>query len=62
MGIDSDDLATFSGNPAALIGPDDEPWEILDQVLNRIVGYGATPEGISSIIRRGQFGMDGMYN
>ncbi|KIK05233.1 hypothetical protein K443DRAFT_675348 [Laccaria amethystina LaAM-08-1] len=62
MGINSDDLAAFSGNPAALIGPDDEPWEILDQVLNRLVGYGATPEGISSIIRRGQFGMDGMYH
>jgi len=61
IGIDSDDLAAFSGNPAALIGPDDEPWEILDQVLNRLVGYGATPEGIRSIIRRGQFGMDGMY-
>jgi hypothetical protein len=43
-------LATFSGNPAALIGPDDKPWEILDQVLNRLVGYGATPEGILSII------------
>jgi hypothetical protein len=62
VGIDSDELAAFSGNPAALIGPDDEPWEILDQVLNRLVGYGATPEGISSIIQRGQFGMDGMYN
>ena len=62
VGINSDDLAAFSGNPAALIGPDDEPWEILDQVLNRLVGYGATPEGISSIIRRGRFGMDGMYN
>ena len=59
VGIDSDKLAAFSGNPAALIGPDDEPWEILDQVMNRLVGYA---EGISSIIRRGQFGMDGMYN
>jgi hypothetical protein len=28
MGINSDDLAAFSGNPVALIGPDDEPWEI----------------------------------
>ena len=34
IGINSDDLAAFSGNPVALIGPDDEPWEILDQVLN----------------------------
>lgn len=62
VGVNSDDLAAFSGNPAALIGPDDEPWEILDQVLNRLVGYGATPEGISTVIRWGPLGMDGMYN
>ncbi|KIK01958.1 hypothetical protein K443DRAFT_97763, partial [Laccaria amethystina LaAM-08-1] len=34
VGINSDDLAAFSGNPAALIGLDDEPWENLDRVLN----------------------------
>jgi hypothetical protein len=34
VGFNSDDLAAFLGNPAALIGPDDEPWEILDRVLN----------------------------
>ena len=61
IGINSDDLAAFSGNPVALIGPDDEPWEILDQVLNWLISYGATPEGIQSIIQWGQFGMDGMY-
>ncbi|EDR01766.1 uncharacterized protein LACBIDRAFT_333030 [Laccaria bicolor S238N-H82] len=46
IGINSEDLAAFSGNPVALIDPDNKPWEVLDQVLNWF----------------GRFGMDGMYD
>ena len=60
-GIDSDDLAIFAGSPRAHIQQDDEAWENLDPLLNQVVGYGATPETISQRIRRGKFGMDGMY-
>ena len=61
-GADSDDLAIFSGSPRAYIQQDDEAWENLDPVLNQVIGYGATPEIISQHIRRGKFGMDGMYS
>ena len=54
----SDDLAVFAG---VHIQQDDKAWENLDPLLNQVVGYGATPETISQRIRRGKFGMDGMY-
>ena len=60
-GVDSDDLAIFAGSPHAHIQQDDEAWENLDPLLNQVVSYGATPETISQRIRRGKFGMDGMY-
>ena len=60
-GVDSDDLAIFAGSPRAYIQQDDEAWENLDPLLNQVIGYGATPEIISQRIRRGKFGMDGMY-
>ncbi|EDR03916.1 uncharacterized protein LACBIDRAFT_331070 [Laccaria bicolor S238N-H82] len=55
IGIDSDDLAAFSGNLAALIGPDDEPWEVLDQVLNCQVPHVPEPAqtvGLSQVSLR----------
>jgi hypothetical protein len=60
-GVDSDDIAIFSGSPRTHIQQDDEAWENLDPLLNRIVGYGVTPEIISQRIRRGKYGMDGMF-
>lgn len=60
-GVDSDDLAVFAGSPRAYIQQDDEAWENIDPLLNQVIGYGATPEIISQRIRRGKFGMDGMY-
>ncbi|KDR81053.1 hypothetical protein GALMADRAFT_91766 [Galerina marginata CBS 339.88] len=33
---------------------------MVDQALNRVIGYGATVDEISMLIRRGQFGMDGL--
>jgi hypothetical protein len=60
-GIDSDDLAIFSGSPCAYVQQDNKAWENLDPLLNQVIGYGATPEIISLRIRRRKFGMDGMY-
>ena len=43
------------------MGEDDEDaWQTVDQALNRIIGYGATIDEISTLIRRGKFGMDGL--
>jgi len=60
-GVDSDDVAIFAGSPRAYIQQADEAWENLDPLLNQVIGYGATPETLSQRIRRGKFGMDGMY-
>ena len=55
----ADTLAQFSGDPT--VDEDDEDaWQMVDKTLNRIIGYGATIEEISTLIRRGKFGMDGL--
>ena len=59
LAIAADTLAQFSGDPS--LGEDDEDtWQMVDQALNQIIGYGATVHEISTLIRRGEFGMDGL--
>ena len=38
-----------------------DPWESLDPALNIAIGYSVSVEEIARIIRRGGYGMDGMY-
>ena len=33
---------------------------MIDRALNRVIGYGKTETEIEQIVRRGQYGMDGM--
>jgi hypothetical protein len=47
----ADTLAQFSGDPTIDEG-DEDAWEMVDRTLNRIIGYGATIEEISALIRR----------
>ena len=54
-------LARFSGDPILEVEEGTDPWESLDPALNIVVGYGASVEEIAGIIRRGDYGMDGMY-
>ncbi|KAG8944052.1 hypothetical protein FRC03_002201 [Tulasnella sp. 419] len=56
-------MALFGQDPSALVSadiPDDEVWETVDPVLNNLLGFGKTSAEISSMIRRGHYGMDGM--
>ena len=57
----TDLLARFSGDPTLEVEEGSDPWESLDPALNIVVGYGASVEEIAGIIRRGDYGMDGMY-
>ncbi|KAF4615995.1 hypothetical protein D9613_011212 [Agrocybe pediades] len=61
IGLPSDILAGFRGRPQDLLDPDDEPWEVIDKTLNRVIGFGATKEDVMGIIRRGEYGMDAMF-
>jgi len=62
LGASTDILARFSGDPHSELEEGDEAWEMVDRALNRVIGFGATIEEISRMIRRGEFGMDGMLN
>ena len=60
VGTKEDDLAQFSGDPIHSLEEGDDTWEVIDKALNRVIGYGKTAAEIENIIRRGQYGMDGM--
>jgi hypothetical protein len=57
----ADLLARFSGDPTLEVEVGEDPWESLDPALNSAIGYGASVGEIARIIRRGNYGMDGMY-
>jgi hypothetical protein len=58
----ADELARFSGDPADESRNYDDPWEMVDQALNAVVGYGRTTADIAGLIRKGRNGMDGLCN
>jgi hypothetical protein len=57
-----DELARFSGDPEEELQTHDAPWEMVDRVLNCVVGYGRTTADIAGLIWRGPNGMDGLCN
>jgi hypothetical protein len=59
--VATDALAAFSAAPA--VDPDDEegPFRAIDSALNRVIGFGATSTSLKPLIRRGHFGMDGVF-
>ncbi|KAF8891949.1 hypothetical protein CPB84DRAFT_1748814 [Gymnopilus junonius] len=54
----SDVLAQFSGNPA--FDPGDDAWEMVDQALNRVIGFGMSTEEISKVVHHGLHLVDEM--
>jgi hypothetical protein len=53
-------LAIFSGNPADHIDANLDDWEdILNPMMHRAFGYGATAEVLAGLVRRGKYGLDG---
>jgi hypothetical protein len=57
----SDLLALFAMRPVLNTAIEDH-WEIVDPVLNRLLGWGKTIEEIKLLVRRGPQGMDGFCN
>ena len=62
LGVSTDTLAHFSGDPHSELEEGDEAWEMVDRALNQVIGFGATIEDISGMIQQGEFGMDRMLN
>ncbi|KAF8150990.1 hypothetical protein B0H34DRAFT_825169 [Crassisporium funariophilum] len=57
----SDTLAIYAAPPTVDPDNDEGPWRAIDGMLNRVIGFGATPESLKALIRRGHFGIDGLY-
>ncbi|KAF7970371.1 hypothetical protein HWV62_24292 [Athelia sp. TMB] len=62
LALPSDELARFSGDPVAAAEGFDDPWEMVDQALNSVIGFGKNEDEISRLVRRGPLGMDGLCN
>ena len=62
VGAEDDLLAQFSGSPFVDPNVYKDPWEMVDKVLNGVIGHGTSVAPVSAIIRRGRFGMDGLCN
>jgi hypothetical protein len=61
-GVRDDQLAALSGDfslEVATIDPD-MLWEYINKATDRVFGYGMGVQELSALIRRGQYGMDGV--
>ena len=60
IGIEDDVLAQFL--QPLVVDPNecDDAWEMIDKILNGVIGYDMSVAGVTTIIRRGSLGMDGM--
>ncbi|KAF9536471.1 hypothetical protein CPC08DRAFT_771554, partial [Agrocybe pediades] len=57
----NDYLARYASNPRDELDDDSDVWEMADHALNVSFGFGKTAEEISSYVRRGQYGMDAVF-
>jgi hypothetical protein len=46
--------AAFNCDPSTIACTDDDCWEIIDPILNRVLGYGITLETVADDICRGE--------
>jgi hypothetical protein len=62
IGVPSDVLAAFFSSPKDLVQDGEDAWEdVVNPMLDRMLGFGATADAIRALIRRGKYGMDGLY-
>ena len=50
IGTKEDDIAQFSGDPIHNLDDGEDPWEMIDKALNRVIGYGKTATEIEKLI------------
>jgi hypothetical protein len=58
----TDNIACFAGDLEEESCAYDDPWEMVDQALNILVGYGKSTVEVAGLIRRGRLGIDGLCN
>jgi hypothetical protein len=62
VGTPSDPLASFAHPPTAYLEEGQDAWEdVINPALDRVLGFGATADSIRALVRRGDYGMDGLY-
>lgn len=57
--IDGDVLAKFAVELPVV--SKEGAWEVLDPMLNNLVGWGRSPEEVAGLIRRGAKGVEGLW-
>lgn len=61
-GLPSDELAVFFTPAKDFVEDGQDAWEeVVNPLLDRVLGFGATADSIRALIRRGPYGMDGVY-
>lgn len=62
IGVPLDPLAALSCLPKDLIFDGQDAWEdVVNPMLDRLLGFGMTKDDVHDLIRRGQYGMDGVF-
>lgn len=62
LGLPEDSLATLSYSTKEFIFDDQDAWEdIVNPMLDHVLGFGIAPDAIRTLIHCGQYGMDGVY-
>lgn len=64
VGTPSNLLGGFGTSPTKLFPSlmGDDLWEQMDPIINRVIGYGTSPNEISKHLTIGRFGLMGVYN
>ncbi|KAF9473610.1 hypothetical protein BDN70DRAFT_937308 [Pholiota conissans] len=62
VGLPSDDLGALFYSPKDLLQDGEDAWEdVINPTLDRLLGFGIDSTALQALIRRGDFGMDGVY-
>jgi len=62
IGIQNNQFACFAVDPKSIVLGKD-PWEdTINPTYDQIIGFGRSALDIAGLIRRGQYGMEGLFN
>lgn len=61
-GLPSDTLSVFFTPAKDLLLDGQDAWEdVVNPTLDRVFGFGTSEEAVRALVRRGPYGMDGVY-
>jgi hypothetical protein len=61
-GVSDELLSHFGGDPRQEVEEDEDPWEMVNWMLDNALGYGTTPEDLATCMCRGSLGIDSLCN